>query len=73
MAQFDRLRASLPLHGHAARRRQPANAKARAQAARDAAAAPDPVKEHLATEGVALTRAVITKALTFGVCRPRRR
>ena len=69
MAQFDRLRATLPVIGTPPPQPPPVTPRARGQAARDAAAnpPPDPVKEHLATEGVALTRAVITKAFAFSV------
>jgi len=65
MAQFDRLRAALPLIGTPPAP-APATPRARAQAERNAAQAPpDPVREHLATEGVALTRAVIGKTFKF--------
>ena len=60
VAQFDRFRAALPLIGTPQPTQRP-----RTQAERNAAAAPDPVKEHLATEGMALTRAVIGKAFKF--------
>jgi predicted PurR-regulated permease PerM len=66
MMRFDRLRAALPLIGTPPP--PPATPRARAQAERNAAQPPpDPVKEHLATEGVALTRAVIGKAFTFSL------
>lgn len=65
-AQFDRLRAALPLIG-TPQPPLPATPRARAQTERNAANAPDPVKEHLATEGVALTRAVIGKVFTFSL------
>jgi predicted PurR-regulated permease PerM len=67
VAQFDRLRAALPLIGTPPP--PPPTPRARTAAERNAAAqpAPDPVKEHLATEGVALTRAVIGKVFTFSV------
>ena len=69
VAQFDRLRAALPVIGTPAPQPLPASPRARAQAERNAAAQPppDPVKEHLATEGVALTRAVIGKMFSFSV------
>jgi predicted PurR-regulated permease PerM len=64
MAQLDRLRAALPLIGTP----PPAAPQPRTRAAeRNAAPAPDPVKEHLATEGMALTRAVIAKAFAFSL------
>lgn len=63
IAQLERLRAALPNFGTPV----PQTPRARAQAERAAANAPDPVKEHLATEGVALTRAVIGKVLSFGL------
>jgi predicted PurR-regulated permease PerM len=66
MAQFDRLRAALPLIGTPPPPPVPPS-RSRATAERQAANPPDPVKEHLATEGVALTRAVIGKAFTFGL------
>ena len=66
MAQFDRLRAALPSFGPPPPP-PPQTARARAQAERAAAAQPDPVKEHLATEGMALTRTVITKVFTFSL------
>lgn len=66
MTQIDRLRAALPGFGP-----PPApvaqTPRARAQAERAVAAQPDPVKEKLATEGMALTRVVIGKALTFSL------
>jgi predicted PurR-regulated permease PerM len=66
MMRFDRLRAALPLIGTPPP--PPATPRARAQPERNAAQAPpDPVKEHLATEGVALTRTVIGKAFTFSL------
>jgi predicted PurR-regulated permease PerM len=65
IAQFDRLRAALPLIG--APPPQPPSTRARAAPERNAAAAPDPVKEHLATQGMALTRAAIGKAFTFSL------
>jgi predicted PurR-regulated permease PerM len=68
VAQFDRLRAALPLVGTPPPQPPPTTARARAQAERQAAQPPpDPVKEHLATEGVALTRTVIAKVFTFSV------
>jgi len=65
MAQVDRLRAALPGFGPPPPVAQ--SPRARAQAERAAANQPDPVKEHLATEGVALTRAVIGKVFTFSL------
>jgi predicted PurR-regulated permease PerM len=69
VAQFDRLRAALPLIGTPTPAAPPpASPRARAQAARDAAnPPPDPVKEKLATEGVALTRVVIGKVFAFSL------
>jgi predicted PurR-regulated permease PerM len=65
MAQFERLRAALPRLVAPTAASAP---KARTQAERAAAAnAPDPLKEHLATEGVAFTRVVIGKVLSFGL------
>jgi predicted PurR-regulated permease PerM len=66
VAQFDRLRAAMPLIGTPAPPPPPAT-RARAQADRNAAPPPDPVKEHLATEGMALTRAAIAKAFKFSL------
>jgi len=66
MAQIDRLRAALPGFGPPPAP-VPQTPRARAQAERAAANQPDPVKEHLATEGVALTRAVIGKVFTFSL------
>jgi predicted PurR-regulated permease PerM len=68
MAQVDRLRAALPAFGPPAPPPPASQSpRARAQAERAAAAQPDPVKDHLATEGMALTRAVITKVFTFSL------
>jgi predicted PurR-regulated permease PerM len=63
-AQVERLRDALARFGAPA---PPTTARARAQAERSAANAPDPLKEHLATEGVAFTRVVIGKVFTFGL------
>jgi len=65
-AQFDRFRASLPFIG-TPQPPLPQTGRSRAQAERNAANTPDPVKEHLATEGVALTRAVIGKVFAFSI------
>jgi predicted PurR-regulated permease PerM len=68
MAQIDRLRAALPGFGPPAPPPPVTQSpRARAQAERAAAAQSDPVKERLATEGITLTRALITKVLTFSL------
>jgi predicted PurR-regulated permease PerM len=66
VAQFDRLRAALPLISTPPPPAPPST-RSRAQPAPNAAPPPDPVKEHLATEGMALTRAAITKAFKFSL------
>jgi predicted PurR-regulated permease PerM len=66
MTQIDRLRAALPGFGPPPPP-VPQTPRARTQAERAAANQPDPVKEQLATEGVALTRAVIGKVFTFSL------
>jgi predicted PurR-regulated permease PerM len=66
IAQFDRLRAALPLIG-APPPPTPPSTRSRGQPDRNAAPPPDPVKEHLATEGMALTRAAIGKAFKFSL------
>lgn len=71
MAQLERLRAALPSLGTAPPvAAAPTTPRGRAQAERaaaDAAHAPDPLKERLATEGVAFTRVVISKVFAFGL------
>jgi predicted PurR-regulated permease PerM len=68
MAQVERLRDALPRFGASTPpATPPATPRARAQAERAVANAPDPLKEHLATEGVAFTRVVIGKVLSLGL------
>jgi predicted PurR-regulated permease PerM len=66
VAHFDRLRAALPVIGTPPPPPPRAAARARTQPNAEQPP-PDPVKEQLATEGVALTRAVIGKMFTFSV------
>jgi len=66
MAQFDRLRASI-LSSPAPPPRPPAGRNAERAAAAQAQQANDPLKDKLATEGVAITRVVIGKVFSFGL------
>jgi predicted PurR-regulated permease PerM len=66
MAQLDRLRAALPGFGPPPQP-VPQTPRARAQAERAPPAQPDPVKEKLANEGMALTRVVLGKVFAFSL------
>src|SRR6185436_4468150 len=66
MAQFDRLRASI-LSSPAPPPRPPAGRNAERAAPAQAQQANDPLKDKLATEGVAITRVVIGKVFSFGL------
>lgn len=62
--RFDRMRASVPLLAPPA---PVPSRQSRAAAAAGAQPPPDPIKEQIATEGVALTRIVLARLLTFTV------